>query len=932
MPGSRTSLCIVAGVTLGGSALGQNSSLTINGATAVDNSAITNVVVGATMTLKVSNPAAANRPYGIFGALANNGATTGWFLVQDLNGKKPFPIVTGVPTLVVENAFGIDIVPDRSGNPNLRLDANGDVILTLNVPSSIVVGSTLYVQAVTMPGGSTTPDASNAVTATFVASTTAARMLVSQSSVDQDHVQFGVLSFNNGDPGSASFSLPDPTLADVKPDKLSMGDVNEWTTHFDAAADKAREVDWRSNTFGPALNNDNHEYHRITLPPLPGSDGLFGTSDDVPPRELMRCYDNATKEGFFLLINKGPNPNAPGADFYPIPGTRKKDSISTSLNSWKVAVQVSPDGSRFSAIYDDFSTIIDPQMFLIAADCTTPFLDVNNLPVSIVDVTPAGTKNFNQSNNVRTTIFTNNRLWLTRDVGTSADGDGRNDMTLWTVDIRSQKPTPSQVSIPSNSNYTSTPVVDTIPEMSMLIPRGGGTTMCFLAGNTIINGTAVLPDVITYGDWYAVTESKPTSAANLTKFRLYGPTGASVPKMDVPGESYNGIFGFASLSPDGTRLAFVSTHSNENGGAAGEDDEVYVCSTIDTDGNGEGDDAGLVFDAPITTNARIDSTKIGNTLDNAHDLYLSDAKNLFFFYGVDNSTGGIVDRQMDLFHWDGLNSTLTDVTSPSNVPPITTAGTIAPEGYFLSPSLRYLFFSRGINGRTKTNLVGVDLPTKKAFNITGSEFAGASTGDTDNGGKAGENFLWHLSYAGGLFPSLCYFAAPLTATAPNTTQVWVFDANYPTAAIQLTNDNSGATQENVESLTGSPVSLGCAWGWTRSTTAAADFEYQDLLYYFRDVLSDTASPFTSSMTLAGIDWVRAATSTDPTGAAPPALICSIGDVGTDQASDAEFYYFAQDGTTDYDFDSPAQMHQVGTTALSGGPFTGFIQVYFVDVQ
>jgi hypothetical protein len=126
------------------------------------------------------------------------------------------------------------------------------------------------------------------------------------------------------------------------------------------------------------------------------------------------------------------------------------------------------------------------------------------------------------------------------------------------------------------------------------------------------------------------------------------------------------------------------------------------------------------------------------------------------------------------------------------------------------------------------------------------------------------------------------------------------------------------------------------WAWERATSASADIEYQDLLYFFRDVLSDTVTPFTSSATLAGFDWIRAANSGDPTGAAPPALVAAIGDSGADNASDAEFYYFALNGTTNYDFDSIAGVdapgHQVGTTAVSGAPFTGFIQIYFADVK
>src|SRR6185436_5684078 len=131
---------------------------------------------------------------------------------------------------------------------------------------------------------------------------------------------------------------------------------------------------------------------RLSLPGIPGSDPLPGTTANIPPPVLMRCYDNVTLEGFFLVVNKGANPFAPGVDFYPIPGTRFKDSVLTSLNSWKIGIQLSPDGSRAAAIYDDSSTAagFEPKMFLFATDCSKPYL-VASLPSDIIDVTPSGT-------------------------------------------------------------------------------------------------------------------------------------------------------------------------------------------------------------------------------------------------------------------------------------------------------------------------------------------------------------------------------------------------------------------------------------------------------------------------------------------------------------------------------------------------------------
>ena len=916
-------LCAVAAafacVALPGAAFAQNTTLTINGATNSDNSSTVDVPAATTMTVTIANSALAGRPYGLFAATANNAAVTGWYL--DENGgtsKKPFPVVTGVATSVVEADYSpLDISPDRGSNPRVRLDINGNVTLNFKVPST--ASGTLYLQAVALESSGTSTDFSNAIEVNFVAPGTAARAIVSQSTTTVNAVQFGVLEFSGGDVNGATFTAVSG-LSNIIPDGISMADINEWATHQSGTtADKAREVDWRSATFGPALNNDNNEYPRIQLP----------AAGSVPERELLRCFDNVTGEGFFLVINRGDNPNTPGTDVFGITGTRKRDNSAPTTNQWKGSIVVSPDGTVAAGIYDD--TASDPKLFVFTTDGSQPW-NTGGGPTGFVDVTPAGTKNFSQANTLRAAIFSDNFLWFTIDFATTADADGRNDQRVYGVNIRSVNPAPTQVTINPNTGYnttTATAVVDTVADRSFLRPSGDASLVCFLAGDTFVAVSGQVPDHMQKGDWYCVYEAAPTSAVNLTKFRLYPALTGTAPKMAVPGEAYNGVNGQAILSPDGSKLAFVSIHSEENGTTGGEDDEVYCCATSDADGNLEGDDAGdTLFDGgQVSTNARIASASLSNTLDDAVDLYLADGNNLYFFYGLDTSA---TDRTMDLFHFDASTGVLSNVTRPSLVAPYTTAGTVLPEGFFVSPNGRYFYFARALTAAsTKTTLVGVDTVTKKAFNITGNEFSGGTTADTFNPSGVGDNFSWHLSYFGGLYPSLCTFSAATTAAATASQHIWLFDANFPTAAIQITAETPGVAQ-NVESLTGSPVSLGMVWAWTRATSNLADLQYQDLLFFFRDTLSDTASAFTSTVTLSAFDWVRAATGSDSGGAAPPALIVAIGDTGTDNASDAEFYYFSLDGTANQDFDDGT--HQMGTTALSGLPFTGLLQIYHVDVE
>ena len=340
------------GVALSGSAVAQNTTLTIEGVTAADNSATVNAIAGTAMSVSIQNPALGNRPYGLFAATANNAAASGWFL--DTNGgtlKKPFPVVTGVATAVVEADYPpLDISPDRSANPRIKLPATGVANLSLGVPAGFT--GTVYVQAVVLEASGLSTDFSNAIAVTFTNPAGAARMVVSRGAASVDAAAFGILQFSGGSPAGATFT-PDPVFTNVKVDAISMLDINEFSQQFaGATADKPRAVDWHDATFGPALNNENHEYPRIVLPATPGG---------APRRLLMRCFNNGVNQAFFMVVNCGDNPNTPGVDLYAIPGTTKIDSLAPTTNSWKAGTLLSPDGTIAAAIYDDSSAAVDPQ-------------------------------------------------------------------------------------------------------------------------------------------------------------------------------------------------------------------------------------------------------------------------------------------------------------------------------------------------------------------------------------------------------------------------------------------------------------------------------------------------------------------------------------------------------------------------------------------
>jgi hypothetical protein len=319
----RAAAGLVFGLAIAGSALGQTTTLAINGISSNDNSASVNVPVSSTMTITLSDPSQASQTYGLFAAVANTGAPNGWYLAISGGGKKPFPITTGVATSIVEANYGTDISPDRGSSPLIHLDATGHATLNFLVPPS-AVGLTFYFQAVVLKKGTiSSTDLSNAVTVNIGAPTNSARCVVSVAtagSPQQDHAQFGILSFNNGDPTSATFT-PDGTFVDIKVDLFNLGDMHPWALHSVngtmPGARRPRDFDWAT---GPTagLNCDNEDYVKVEVPPSAGADGILGTSDDVPARTIMRCYDNVSQEGFFMIVNKGPNPNNPGVDFWAI--------------------------------------------------------------------------------------------------------------------------------------------------------------------------------------------------------------------------------------------------------------------------------------------------------------------------------------------------------------------------------------------------------------------------------------------------------------------------------------------------------------------------------------------------------------------------------------------------------------------------------------
>jgi len=855
--GSISILTLLAATSLG------QTSLIVNGKTANNNSTVVEIPRGTVMVVTVANAQASGRPYGLFAALQRTAANTGWYLDDDGAGKLPFPVLTGIPTSSIETAFSTDVFPDRPGSPQIRLSNGGVASLTFFIPATFALGS-YFLQAAVVPTGSSVPIASNGVEIDIVDPEQSARLLVSFGSV-VDNVGFGTLSFSTG-PGSGTFTAH-PTLDHVRVDDIGLSALTYW--HDDSAAtdsgpqtaNRARTIEVNADLL-PALDNDNHEYARIRLPSAPGG---------IPERDLLRVYDVDAGQGLFMIINHGTNPNT-SEDFFAIDETR----VSNVANLWKANVAVNREGTRMLAVQTIAS--ID-RVFLVAIDGSLPFAGGLN---GVVELTPTGTVTVPS----RSMVFTQDNAFFVA----IATGTEPND-AYWSAPIAGT-PVATQVCDASGTVCAFT----AIAEFSAMASQDG-SVMVFCAGASISTN----PDRISAGEWYSVFNAGPTRYTPISGFATLGFSHAMILPADSVSHGYIGQFGCANLSPDGSLLAFVSRNTKNN---ATEAEEVYVAAT-------NGIDAGsTLFGNPITTDDRVNTT-LNTNLKHAHDLFMTDNDQLYFWYGQ-RASGN---RTTDLFHHTISTDSFANLTKTADAT-LGIIGNVYPEGLFPSPNGVYFYFSRGLaTSANQANLAGVRAGTDTIFNVTGSEFPGSGTTTTSNIGGFGQNFGFHTTMAGGDQGTLTYFAtAPLSST---TTQVWVFDPDFPFAAIQVTRFT--ASNLNVESLTPNPFATGVGFALTAPTTDSADVWYVDLLRGLRDDI--TESGLTKNFALNSIRFVPPADADDSTGAMPPAIVFGVGSLLVDNPNDAGLFWAPINGTA-----------TSGGTAIAGLPSSGVLQVYHASIN
>jgi hypothetical protein len=871
-------------------ASGQTPSLRVNGsAPTANNGTVVTVTTGSVITIEINGEA--GRPYGLFGALAKSAADPGFFLAQDgATLKDPFPVFTGLMSSDVGTTFGVNISPFRAGSPLIKLDGFGNSTLQFIVSSSLPAPQTFFIQAVEEPSGGGALGATNGIQIDLQPPSEAARLLVSHGATADD-VEFGVLQFTLADPANATFTA---ALSNVDVQEIGLASTQQFHRHdYDSGelvADLPRDIDVFSGR-RPSLNPENDAFPRIVLP----------ATGNLPERELLRCYDTVSQRGFFLLIFKD-TPNSTGTDYVQL--TAQGDSFNPALNPYQPLVGINQDGTRMVVVAQDSGPNPD-RVYLFALDGTTPFSGSDR-----ADITPAVATQFLP----RAVAFTQNHAFFVVDDGVDADADTFSHQ-LFTAPLFAAAPSATAVDVPPPGDPLNPGNPVDFIVLRSLMSADNGSVVVFAGGDTAGSESVGATDSIDFvqnGDWYSIADLTPDQALNITQLPALTGNILSA-RLYEPGRGYHGRSGYASLSPDGSRLAFVANHDDDKRNE--EDDEVYTTAT-------DGSDVGNIIGNEITNRDTFDSR--GNpALDNAQDVAMVDSDNLLFFYG-ENDDEHQGDRAMDLFHYQvstGLVTNLTKIGDP--VAPFFNAGDIYPEGYFTSANDRFFYFVRGnaaFFSLGRANLVGVDVQTLDVFNITGNEFLGLPQPPTGNPLGFGENSNWHLVRGGGSFNNLVYFASNVDSVT-SAQNVWVFDAEFPFAAFRLTNEFSSQLQ--VESLTPNPHELGVGFAFGLNT-GAADVHYMDLTFQILDDLTESSR--SADLPLSSMAFLSRA---DDQGGAEvvPAMVYAmdlLNSSGGDNPTLADFFFASLDGP-EPDFPTSQIVDPLTAT-------TGVLQIYHVSVD
>lgn len=487
------------------------------------------------------------------------------------------------------------------------------------------------------------------------------------------------------------------------------------------------------NTFQQFIGNSSApgSIHREQVPfPEPQSNQENGTFEYIRTLygDLYHFEDNATGEFGFFLVN--------GTTITEIPGSRMPNGTSAT-SPWEIEVGISNDQSMLAAVFDPLSG--SDQVFVMKLDGTT-------FPggASIVDVTPLSAP---VAINEESLTIVNGMCYFV---------DGTVDGFLYRVDLAA--PGPGNV--------------------ILLPPLGIGLPSLIVDGELFVHGPS--QSIVLQGGASTTTEDLYVisnigggvdTITNVSNF----PTATQI---EVFGDSWDGVDGRISVSPDGSRVAFVVQTTSTQ-------EDVFWTTT----------------DGSMVAQNLTPDAAFAAALDTVLDLNFHANDGLFFFYGTSTTL-------MDLYHADlgGMAPAYVNVTatSGSTTVPFASGGTIEADGYFTLPD-RMIFSRDGTltfgpsAGTTNAfNLVGVLYGGPNAltpYNVTGDEFGTTvpGSGITANGSETIGTGLELVFAPTG---TMVWFKS---AVHPSTTNedLWAFDAASTAPAFRFGLDASGSVIDNI---------------------------------------------------------------------------------------------------------------------------------------
>lgn len=324
-----------------------------------------------------------------------------------------------------------------------------------------------------------------------------------------------------------------------------------------------------------------------------------------------------------------------------------------------------------------------------------------------------------------------------------------------------------------------------------------GKTCIFLIGASSTSSTADM-------DLMAVTNISPAGpivVKNVTAF----PVSTQIQTLGNSAIGANNLRG--ALSPDGKNAAIIL-----GGNSTTVPGNIAIVPT-------DGSKAGTVT---AFTAGQFDPKVIAFA-----ELWWLDNNRLLF------SAGSATSGPVDYYVYDMAAAAIAPVTKTTDgakTAPFcaggTNTGTLYVMGSFLSDNGKYFYFVRRSSSTTPNipmNVVGLDTASLALFDVTGADFSSGTTPATRGYSTTIYTWLFRRSPA----TSETFFVAgkaSASSSAYPDDEIWKFDPEAGTAAVQLTANNATGTTSTIvridDNLALRPGGLHLAWSQGKGTSTA----------------------------------------------------------------------------------------------------------------